>query len=439
MTNNTIVTQCLDTNDPNSTSHSGNNSNEIKKQKLDEYVDDFFCTKKKPKCKKYLDNFRNEIDDFVVHKSTKDFCITPSIYSVSSHNEPEDIKWSDFLPRLVPKTKSEVENEKMMRTTGHLESSTIVNDNSNKNGKNLYNLFVDLLETTFNVYNVKTEFDTPKLTGTHPSRNSLEINMPAPKSISSTKCRIKSKDSLHIQNKADTFQKKKSSYTHENFINDVKRTASPIIVSNRKRKLKSSSFVNKKKNPEMKTQSFNHQKPVSNKKMLRENRKQNLLNMLKEQLKVDNRKYIEPQTFFQALKLMAKSKKQKIIQFDEPVNKMKKDNDSQSKFNKHQLITSNARTNKKAAAIAPLKTVKSFRQSYHNPPISITRKLLPNISENNIESRHSLQVYAFDYESPKDRKIINSSPVPSAKKIRRVPSNEGTLYLSDESSDFETF
>ncbi|KAJ0184310.1 hypothetical protein K1T71_000733 [Dendrolimus kikuchii] len=272
-------------------------------------------TSKKKKCKsKILNDRLNESDQVVVLRSKMDIVHTPSNYSDKSNVE---VKWTDF-PRLVKAEDGENIQKEAEETAiyhcvadgiGKITSKKVTIDTepttlvSDKPKDKLYNFFVDLLETTFSVYNVNTEFIKP--TSVSSSRIALQIDESVAKK-------------LEIKKDFDDVNEKPSKYFSINNSNakwddgkllehfqskplSIKLSDEPLKRKKRRTKLDNKNIMN--------TQSFF----LPTKKSNRKHMKKNLLTLFKEQLMMDAESYEEPENLYQALKVMAKNKRRKSI------------------------------------------------------------------------------------------------------------------------------
>lgn len=311
--------------------------------------------KKKPKYKsRVLNKIENYKEDIVVLQTKKN--MSASSYTINSFSEPDIEAWSDFLTQ-----KDNVEEENMFNIAEHSESAaTLVNEEQNSDDKRLYNFFVDLLETTFSVYNVKTALSAPPLASEKSSKVSLEIDEAVAKKLNVIEAKSKPSTALKVyqENKCyfiTPFNKgREGGLSNQNY----KKSVVTINMSNRKRKLKPASFDLIKRNP--KVHKHITETPYGyNKKLSKKDQKRNLIKLLEEQLSTESKKHMEPQNFFQALKLMARNKMRSEISTQVNESKKKEDegNDFQCRFKRRRLLS---RTNKKSNG-SPLNTRKSVK------------------------------------------------------------------------------
>ncbi|XP_075989954.1 uncharacterized protein LOC142985584 isoform X2 [Anticarsia gemmatalis] len=425
----TTGTQLTEANDPYF-----NKKAKIKRKKdfEDGYLGDL-STKRKPKFRSRVlnDNRNFELDHVVVLQSTKSINQTPSNYSENnSVKDPEMIKWSEFLPPLVKKDSNLTKvRSKEKRVTLVDEPQTLIANDSKKDDSKILNFFVDLLETTFNVYNVQTEAEKPLNFSEISSKNVLEIDEVVANKLDIKNNELKCTDGYDDDDPTNVYcitpNERDLWFDEKSF----KKPPAPSTTMRRK-KMKSESFEYKKK-PIPPTRSFIYQ-TSANKKYFKKEQKKNLLNQLKEELRMDDIIFEEPRNFYQALKVMARNKRrsQKSIHFSS--SKKPSDGDVfNCMYKRRRLLSASTKSSKKTKS--DLNEIKNFSKS---SAVSSTRKTISNTIESNYGvSNHSLQVFGFDYEEPKS---YTFDPSPFMPKRRVIMSKSDlndaeTFFLSDTS------
>lgn len=428
----TTGTQYPDHDDPEPVKKIDKTKNKLKKKKEEEAIqEDSIITasssKKKQKYRsKVLNDHNNDFEQLVILKSTKEITHTPSNYSNKSNNlkEPENIKWADILPPLVkngnpdhmnlPEDNRNVQDKKDGRG-GLVEKdpSTMVAEVPKKEEKKLYNFFVDLLETTFSVYNVKTEFNPQPVSSVNSSKVALEIDESVAKKLNIQKIRDHSEcsddkccpnPSKHVYcikpDDNEVWDSKPGQQSTKKPSSKRSRPVSPTKSLKKKRRLHSESFDQKKTKPIPITTSLT----IPNKKtLLRKDRKKTFINMLKDQLKMEECVFEEPQNFFQALKVIARNKRrcQKSIHFNETMKKSSEGDVHVCQFKRRRLLSASTNKSSKKSYRPESEFMRPMRSFNNSDITSSTRKRTIAITETEHEldpSQHSLEVYGFDYE-----------------------------------------
>ncbi|CAG9577647.1 unnamed protein product [Danaus chrysippus] len=226
--------------------------------------------------------------------------------------------------------------------------------------KKIYNFFVELLETTFNMYNDKELNDNTK-----ESKTGLELN-------ESVLQKLIIQGQSQVENQR-SYSKDIDSEKYKFLSSFYERTLNNDLPETPKVRPKTKYLINHKKDKPEKLNSFSV--PKKGKKS-----KKALLDILKEELTKDACKtYEEPGNLYQALKVMAKNKKksENSIRF----NKMEGFSDKDCMLRRKVLFKSKKRNRK-----TDPKT-KFISRSFE-------------IGSNRFPSRHSLVVYGYDYEKP---------------------------------------
>ncbi|CAH0730912.1 unnamed protein product, partial [Brenthis ino] len=313
-------------------------------------------------------------EDFVILQSKKDIAHTTSNYS-----ETTNIRWSDL--EISGKENSKYNEVVEGKKFSNKDESTTVTE-MDKNDDKIYNLFVDLLETTFNINNVQTEHE--KQLKKNDSNIVLEINEEVAKKLE-IKSNVKEEQHTVIK---DEIELENDIYSE---IEDkpINVKLSDIIQP----KLKAKSFVHVKK-----TKTLQKSKSLEAKKSFAKSKKKTLLNILKEQLEMDIT-YEEPQNLYEALKVLAKNKhrSEKCIEYHKEKLPKFADNDrsdTECMFRQRNLFLRPKRKKKTTKASPKQTDVDRSR------PKKIKTNLLKSIP-----SYKSVEVYGYNYEEPEEEEV----------------------------------
>ncbi|CAB3242649.1 unnamed protein product [Arctia plantaginis] len=433
-----------------------NNKIKMKKKKLHEQnlIGDLNTIKKQPKYRSRVLNVYKDLDmdKVVVLQSKKEIIQTPSNYSQRSKDR-ESIKWSDMIP--PQKTDSDVTvvhtdaKDQQLSLIDHIEYGNEVNErndtrirNNNepitliakeeqKDNNKLYDFFVDLLESTFNVYNA-TEQKTEPAASSKSSKLVLE-----PHGSEDNKFNTENiidynviDNKFNIENVID-YNGINNEFNMENEYNDIEDTRNeerktkqeylisddwdntllddvpslslrdicpeqPLTAPKVKRKLKSESFSYKKKNVPPVTRSFIYQNVnTPPKKSSKKGRKKNLLNLLIEQLQMEANRFEPPKNFFESLQMMAKYKNrcQKSIHFEESAKKVSEGSVYDCMYKRCRVLSTTSKNSSKSAATR----IGSFRSFSHKSTLySRSKSRIDYRLDNDAASRLSLAVYTFE-------------------------------------------
>lgn len=285
--------------------------------------------KQKYKSKVLNSNFYNP-QSFEELQCKKTIVFTPSIDFSNDYNNDrdEDIKWADFLPRLVQPDDDDVKMEKQKKLN-HLikevdegkkvianrvhvavndEPPTLVSEDKKHTTKDpgFYNFFVDLLETTLSVYDIKSQY-----------------NIQNPPSAVSSKVAFEMDEV--VANKLHVVPEKKypsvTSRYNERLPNKEKvidyfQLGAPLKIKRTKKQTKNkkhkldfafTKYGTLKSDPKKQMLAYQSTSNAQKKTFQNKNSKQILINLLKEQLSMSN-KFEEPENLFQALRVLAKNK-----------------------------------------------------------------------------------------------------------------------------------
>lgn len=274
---------------------------------------------------------------------------------------------ADGVPKEVLEGKAK--REKELRIIE--DPITVASEIEKNDDKSMYNFFVDLLETTFNVYNVKTDF------GSDNSKTSLEIDESIARKLEINKNKVPFEN---VKSAKESFE------VIENLPVDVNTSEFkqiPLI----KPRVKAKSFIkynSAKVKPTPKSKSFEN-----NKKSIMKKRK--ILKLFKEELgkDIDMFDFNEPECLYDALKVMAKNKRrsEKSMQFFDKMNNTHEN--SECMFERRKVISFGSKLYKVSDDKTKLRAENKHR-------------LHKNCSEPRyFPSEHSLEVYGYDYEDTK--------------------------------------
>lgn len=414
-----------------------------KKNKLHEQnlIGDLNTAKKPPKYRSRVLNVYKDldIDKVVVLQSKKEIIQTPSNYSQRSKDR-ESIKWSDMIS--PQKTESDVTVVNAIAKNQQLslidqigygnevnktnEPITLVANEEQKDNK-LYDLFVDLLESTLNVYNATEQKIEPlEQTSNKSSKLGLETQRTA-----DNKLKI---ENFIDYNVIDDTQNEERKIKQEYFVSDDWDNTllddvpsmslrdicpdEPSTTSKVKQKLKSESFSYKKKSLPPVTRSFIYQNATTPpKKGLKKGRKRNLLNLLKEELRIEDNRYDPPKNFFESLQMMVRYKNrcQKSICFEESAKKGNEESLYDCMYKRRRVLSSTSKNSSQSAATR----IGSFRSFSYKSTLGARSKSRQEYRlENDTASRLSLAVYTLDENQPllmkeKQKKEVTYEPTVS--------------------------
>ncbi|KAL0809010.1 hypothetical protein ABMA28_012658 [Loxostege sticticalis] len=386
-------------------------------------------TKRKTKyrSKALNDDVAKEVnqEQVVVLQEQKNLIQTPSIYS-----ENDSFNWSN-LPLLVKKNqenketaetnivevantlaKEIMEGQKMRkdRKVRIDEPTTLVAEitkkepnekvtcaNSGEKDKKMYDFFVDLLETTISVYNVKAEYDKAPIPLSEGSSDKIALEMDesvAKKlNVESTKPeRKEEKDEPQFCCLKDLeFNQSYSSPPQSDY---------PRKCFRKKKFLAESfSFLRKPTTRKLTAASV-----VETKKCTRKQKKKTLLNLFKEQLRIDSdAAFEEPQNLYQALKVIAQNKRrcQKTIHFEDCIKKKHRDMGfPECMFKRRKVISNSTKVTKKNKNLIYYASSVTGRYSSEYQSTRKNYDYDPYYDASN----HSLEVYGYDYEDPVAKK-----------------------------------
>ncbi|CAG4969315.1 unnamed protein product [Colias eurytheme] len=357
----------------------------------EEFVADTQVKNKKQKYKSKTLNSKGYMspinDKFVILQSKKDIIHTPSNFSGlsksftlnESKNPIRDLLENNIYSGVAEGIAKEILEGRVLDKPVRIQEDplTLVADVPPKDDKNIYNFFVDLLETTFDVYNVKTD---PAVIN-NDSDEILEIDETVAKKLNfKNDCATKEKEHDHNHELNFDIKEDKPFVSLSEYMPDavkVKKTPKPKSV-----KAKSLIYPKQVITPKP-SNAIMRRKPLS-----KAAKKKVLLNTIKEELKIDFYKYEEPQNLYQALRNMAKYKRKcqekKTIQFD---------TDNRKYMDKECIFSQ---------GIFPIKKFRK-RTSTHEKPKA--EKKLSDFKYKNllktqnavvIPSNHSLEVYEYE-------------------------------------------
>ncbi|XP_022830534.1 uncharacterized protein LOC111359290 [Spodoptera litura] len=401
-------------------------------------------SKRKPRYRSKIlneDHHGSDFEQLIVLQSTKEITHTPSNTSERSdrfrdagslYKEPETIKWADIIlptPKKnldIPMQENNKDREFKEMTIKprdikvkpiDKDPSTLIAAVPKKDDKKFYNFFYDLLETTFSVYNVKTEFNNVPTPSTFSSKVHFEID----ESVAKKLAIHKTKDSLSEDKeslprfyciKPDIKDNWDDKQLLEHFLPKPfkrSRTLSPTKSVKKRQKIKQEPIEYKRK-PIPTTTSV----PVPNKKTLKKERKKIFINILKDQLKMEDDAFEEPRNFYQALKIIARNKRRckKSIHFAE--SKKPSEGDVHvCQFKRRRLISASTKSSKKSynPESGFMRSMNSLsRNSDYRNNLKKRNRTCTTDTSMVIPSEHSLQVFGFDYEPICKAPVIKEFP-----------------------------
>ncbi|XP_034838817.1 uncharacterized protein [Maniola hyperantus] len=322
--------------------------------------------------------------------------IASDITKLTEKNEPKQNTIRDILENNIYSgvaegiTKEVLEvkpkKEKILRINDDPE--TLASEMAKKDDKNIYNFVVDLLETTMNVYNVKTEYEISDV-----SKSAFELNDTVIEKLEIQNKHNSSHDIINHTSKCERVCpiKKTNFDVLENVPIDIK-SSEYRPFSAIKPKIKVKPFLNPKSNiytrkvkTAPKSKSFDN-----NKKYTRKPNKTQILNDLKQEIAKDIYTFNEPKSLYDALKVMAKNKRrnEKSLHFVNNINKRMDYVDSECMFERRKIISFRARKNNQIKKKLPTS------ESRNN------KKAEDFSKKRHVPSSHSLKVFGYDYEDP---------------------------------------
>lgn len=373
-------------------------------------------SKKKPRYRSKVlkNNIGNEAEPILVLQSTKDVAQTPSNNSqcitarnsVNTYVDPKTLRWGENLP---PPTASDGKNFRHVDK----ELTNKIENASKRVDKSSCNYFVDVIKTSFSVYNVKTEFNKNLPHSAESSKVALEIN----ESVAEKLYNMQNIKDTEFKETNDVTKKPSSKYFYsiqpesqdwddkqllDHFQSEFTEQYNMNSPKGRQ-KIKSESF-NYKKKPLPNTTSF----PSTKRKTQKSDRKKNFINSLKEELQMKDYTYKEPENFYQALKVIAKNKRryQKAIHF-RSLQESSEGDVHECQFKRRKVLSE--KPNAKQSNHYP---ETRFNPLTLNPNLKTRfkkRKIIADREKKGDESEHSLEVVGYDYEIKKTKVQDQSS------------------------------
>ncbi|XP_050359939.1 transcriptional regulator ATRX homolog [Nymphalis io] len=360
-------------------------------------------------------NINNDDDQFIILQSTKEIAQTPSNYSEAFSIKEEktkvhpirDILLNNGVTKSIARDLLEegpVKKEKKIRIKD--EPETIASQIAKEGEKKIYNLFVDLLESTFNSYNLKDQTLSE-------SNTALEINESVAKKLTITN-KLESND--QTKNSVKKTPMKTTEHEKQHFeepINVRFSNHKPLKRINPRVSVKSCEYTWNTKIPD--THSF-----PSKKRSIRNNRKRNLINIFKDELQKPT--FEEPSNLFQALKVMAKNKHKKYVY------EKKKHIRADDNLDRHECVLKR----RMIISMKPKKTPKIIDRDIIGQKYSEYNSRFKKRERDTITpSEHSIKVYGFNYEEIEDRKNI-----PHVKSNEKLKKENKTRTVASTFSPF---
>ncbi|XP_022121100.2 uncharacterized protein LOC110997310 [Pieris rapae] len=380
----------------------------------DDYIETTTKTKKPKKYKSKIlngDSYISFNDKFVVLQSKKDIIHTPSNFSENfpiseSTNPIRELLENNIYSGVAEGLAKEIlEGRSETPVINPDDPSTLVSDTP-KDDKKIYNFFVDLLETTFDVYNVETEQAKSK-------DSILEIEETVAKKLNFN-IDTTEKEECHGHDHDLKFQIQEDNIYEPVYTNQKPKAKNKFS----KRCLHSRSFVYSQPLPK------SNSLVIKKKPQTMHSKKNDLLNTIKEELKMDFMTYEEPQNLFQALRNMAKYKRKcqgkKTIHFEQ----------NDSNINDECIFSRDIFSDKKIAN----RKIRKEKVKVEKEPHSVAKKIKTKREPDNNISSHSLQVYGIEYENNYDDPNYTSFT-----NISEVDDFNGSFGVSASSLDIKGF
>ncbi|XP_049884430.1 uncharacterized protein LOC126379638 [Pectinophora gossypiella] len=396
-----------------------------------------------PQRRKFKSRILNDhvSDRLVVLQPRKELNHTPSNQSEgASKDYVHKKKWPDsplvqYLEQetnmLQQQQNPDIKEGKKLKKTEALkmeEPATMVGE-LKTSAKSLYNFFVDLLETTFSVYNMNAEYNEK----VHKESNvNFEIDEKVAKKLTlATQPTIDYVENNNINHTGDDIKRDTVFYIRND---DIATDRIEVYKTKPRCSNMNPPLRPRKRSPgrNLRSESFSYTQPYkvdspTNRSAIKpkgsfnkKNRKQNLLNLLKEELRMEEDAFDEPQTMHQALKLIAKNKRRcrRAIRFDEsacPDRKTKTPDDGHPDcmFKRRKVISSSTKSSRRKKLFRIFNPQTTFMQSMRTSGIprkfSTTRPTLTQSDSSNdnynyaeddykTASFHSIVVEGYDYE-----------------------------------------
>ncbi|KAH9637572.1 hypothetical protein HF086_014212 [Spodoptera exigua] len=420
-----------------------------KKEEVETFTEDLSTSTSSKRKRRYRSKILNcghtdsDFEKLVVLQSTKEITHTPSNASDKSnwfrntssfYKEPETVKWTDILlttPKKIkdaPATKENKDEENKETPPKLTETkvksidrdfSTLIAEGPKKVDKKLYKFFYDLLETTFSVYNVNTEFNNIIPPSTFSSKVNFEIDENVVRKLAIEKTKASAGEDKETPSKfhyikPDVKDQWDDKRLLEHFQPKAVKLATPLSPPKsikRRQKVKPNRPIEYKKKSLPMSASLSI---PNNKISVKKERKKTFINLLKKQLKMEDEDFDEPQNFYQALKVIARNKRrcQRSIHFVE--SKKPSEGDVHvCQFKRRKLISSGYKSSKKSKNIPESDFFKSMKSFSRNSDYSTRVKKRNNMcvidTTADIPSVQSLEVFGFDYEPVSKKPAIKNS------------------------------
>lgn len=262
------------------------------------------------------------------------------------------------------------------------EPKTLVEERQEDRG--LYNFFVDLLETTFSVYNVHPDYKTSEQFDPK-----MEIDETVAEKLQIIKERTPERGQYYFVEDRGILWKSKLSENQRPTSSRMKEANARPPVKPTKRP-QSAPFY-----PQFRTEAPKPQKAAVTPKKYKKKRKQDLLSILKEQLMKDISPE-EPQDMHQALKMIAQNKRRirQSIRFDETATKS--DDYHVCRFKRRNVISTSMKSKAKNKPTTRASPKNTPRHSAMRRNLKIEYSTSEESVKYETESHHSLEVQEFD-------------------------------------------
>ncbi|KOB79289.1 Yellow 2, partial [Operophtera brumata] len=385
-----------------------------KKSPVDTYIEKE--KKKKRNIKSHLNDNKHPTDEFKLLESKRAVSQKPSLYSykddmnlydlprlVKPENDEAIVNKLNNLIREVTEGRKAIERKNMV--VDQDPAATLVSEHTTD--KKLYNFFIDLLQTTIDVNNDKAEEDAAPEISAASSKIELEMGESVARKLNVTTemvddvthkpskhscCLINDKERWNDQQITDYI---KSTPTFMPLQNDL-----PLQFPSKRQRIKSESvaYTNKKKKIAPYSQSV---VLTQRKSFYRKRQKKDLLNLLKEQLRMDDLSFEEPQSLYQALKVIAKTKrKNKTISFDRSTkgyaNRREGYRPPECMLKRRNVVFSRKKSSSSYESQYDIGSIAKKLSEISASKRKYTSKKNPAEEPSN----HSLEVYSYDYQPP---------------------------------------
>lgn len=387
----------------------------LKKKKEEFFVKELITSpviKSKPKYKSKSINYHDvivdgELDSLIVLQSTKQIiqtpsnnseCVSPIPKKGGLFTESETMNWATPHP---PSHRHDLDLETNTLKGSHSKKvkkeEHTAEENPNREEKNIYNFFVNVLKTTLSGCDIKPALDLP--TSEKFSRLSMEIDEAVAKKLN-----MENKEPKPTEVSQKPSCNSKCFYVDvldetqwdENFKPQFKKQyrdraeTKQTTKKNRKQNLNTSSLIRqyrlaaKPSVPKTRTPMPRKKTPIKPK----QNKKRDFIDSLKQELQFHQEEQYEKPSFFKALKAMAKHKKRQSVNFR---TSRKPSDDDVCQLKCHKVLSAKSSKNKQSIYIPQSRQISRQATSYKKQHQTI----FENSDEDSMLS-NSLEVIDYD-------------------------------------------